>query len=402
MAWRNNIDNSNMQLANVFSSRGTLENISGYLYGIDAPRNFIISGGVDPIEKYQPLFGFFNAIVGQCPLIVLHNNNKYLEAAVLRAWQHLWLVNYEQQNFEPFFGMDSRQVVHTLRQLAIKLHYNVTPRFERVVQAHIDILRELNVPISLSGFNYLCQFYDMGEFYDNIMTLPCSESISRRIWTDLGVDTDSANSQFDLFRATINNLVHSVSGNGWNQDNNVSEYNCIEAIRHNATMIFSIEDVYSELLLPYIVEELKMSNMPFVLILDNVNITDADFRDYLLQNNGNYLGIVSNNVVEMIGGNEEYLLRLAEKMSAFVLFKHGTGGAARILSEIFGRYDHMNVAISQGINRGFFDILPRNRHEGVQYSVENRYRVMPEEITALQYGQAIILDTITDQIIYYN
>ena len=57
---------------------------------------------------------------------------------------------------------------------------------------------------------------------------------------------------------------------------------------------------------------------------------------------------------------------------------------------------------SSGVTRGFFQLLPQNRHEDVRYSVENRYRVMPEELTRLGPGQAIIFLSATDQIIYYN
>ena len=80
----------------------------------------------------------------------------------------------------------------------------------------------------------------------------------------------------------------------------------------------------------------------------------------------------------------------------------GTGKTAAALSEIIGKYDHTKVEASQGTARGFFRILPHDRHEDVRFSTENRYRVMPEEITGLYPGQAIVFDASTDQIIYFN
>lgn len=67
-----------------------------------------------------------------------------------------------------------------------------------------------------------------------------------------------------------------------------------------------------------------------------------------------------------------------------------------------GKYDHTKVEASQGTARGFFRILPHDRHEDIRFSTENRYRVMPEEITGLYPGQAIVFDASTDQIIYFN
>lgn len=305
--------------------------------------------------------------------------------------------------FEPFFGMNEMQVVLSLRQLAYKLNYSVTPRFERVVKAHLSILKELNIPISLSGLNYLCQFYDIGEFHENIMALPCGEAISRRIWADLGIDSEDSNSQFDLFRAVISNLSHDASRGGWNDNNCVAEFNCLQAIRQNATLLLSVNDMYSEMLLPYLAEELKAVQTPFVLIIDDAKIADEHFQEYLrLTNSGCYCGIIAENVVDLISGDEDNFLRLTERINTFIILKHSTGKTATVLSEIFGRYDYTKVETSQGTNRGFFSFLPRDRHDDVRFSTENRYRVMPEEIIGLRAGQAIVFDTSTDQIIRYN
>lgn len=156
--------------------------------------------------------------------------NNIFETNALKGFYsngNMGLDHQRNSEFEPFFGMNEMQVVLSLRQLAYKLNYSVTPRFERVVKAHLSILKELNIPISLSGLNYLCQFYDIGEFHENIMALPCGEAISRRIWADLGIDSEDSNSQFDLFRAVISNLSHDASRGGWNDNNCVAELRII-------------------------------------------------------------------------------------------------------------------------------------------------------------------------------
>ena len=414
MGWRNNhqVDLVNKQLSNIFTAKGRLEDIGAYLCPNSEPANFVISGGSHPDERYQPLYIFFDAVIGRLPVIILHNSDIHVEAMITQSWQSivtspdsspLWIVNQRNSEFEPFFGMDEMQVVMTLRQLAYKLNYSVTPRFERVVKAHLDILKELNVPISLSGLNYLCKFYDMGEFHENIMALPCGETVSRRIWADLGIDSEDSNSQFDLFRAVISNLSHDASHSGWNDNNCVSEFNCSQAIEHNATFLLSLNDMYSEMLLPYLAEELKSIQTPFILIIDNIKVTDDHFQEYLrTTNSGCYCGIITENVVELIGGDEDNFLRLMERINTFIILKHSTGKTATTISEILGKYDYTKVETAQGTNRGFFSFLPRDRHDDVRFSTENRYRIMPEEIIGLRTGQAIIFDTSADQIIRYN
>ncbi len=414
MAWKNRreVDAANQHLSNIYRSRGRLDGLGAYLSAGGIPASFMISGGAGPEEKYEPLYQFLDAFIGRYPMIVIHNNDVHMEALVSQTWQDagvgdsapLWVVNHRNPEFEPFAAMSDTQVVTVMRQLANKLCYTVTPRFERVIRAHIFILKELEIPISLSGFYYLCQFQDMGEFHDNILSLPCGEATGSRIWADLGVDSEDSNNQFDLFRTVISNLAGDCVQSGWNTENRVASKNCLEAIRQNATMLLSVNDLYTELLFPYLVEELKgNAQQPFILLMDGVRINDEHLSEYLRRgNSGCYCGIISDNVVDAIGGDENAFLRFAERMNCFIFFKHGTGKTAAALSEIIGKYDHTKVEASQGTARGFFRILPHDRHEDIRFSTENRYRVMPEEITGLYPGQAIVFDASTDQIIYFN
>lgn len=414
MGWRNKneIALANQQLSNVYFSKGRLDGLGAYLCTNNVPANFIVSGGSHPDERYEPLYQYLDTFIGRYPMIVIHNNDVHMEAIVGQAWQEagaseaspLWIVDQRRAEFEPFFGMNEIQVVSTMRQLANKLNYTVTPRFERVIRAHILILKELEIPVSLSGFNYLCQFQDMGEFYDNILSLPCGEATGRRIWADLGADSEDSNNQFDLFRTVISNLAGNAAQSGWNTENSVAGINCLEAIRQNATLLLAVNDLYTELLLPYLVEELKSNaQRPFILLIDGIRINDEHLSEYLRRtNSGCHCGIISENIVDAISGDESDFLRFTEKMNCFILFKHGTGKTATSLSEIIGRYDYTKVEASQGTARGFFNILPRDRHEDIRFSTENRYRVMPEEITGLKPGQAIVFDATTDQIIHFN
>ncbi len=416
MGWKNNrsVERSNMQISNVFSSRGALENISRFICDGGTPLNFIVSGGVEADDRYQPIYPILDMFVGQMPIIILHTGNIHIETLAAESWRNayadrseaipLWICNEKNACFEPFLNMTEMQIVSCCRLLAAKLNYSVTPRFERVVRAHLSILKELEIPFSLSGLYYLCQFHDMGEFHDNIMALPCEETYARRIWADLGADDESGNGQFDLFRAVINNLAHDAEKSGWNADNTVCESNCLTAIANNAVFTLPVNELYSTLILTYLSEELSMfGSTPFLLLIDGVKINDNSFLDYISSPiRGSSMGLISENVVDQIGGDEAAFLRFAERINCFVLFKHSTGRTAETLSEVLGKFDYTKIEASQGISRGFFQFMPRDRHEDVRYSTENRYRVMPEEFIGLRAGQAIIFDTKSDQIIHYN
>lgn len=410
------IANANRRTSKVLASSGPLSAIGAYLCPFDAPVNFLISGGVFPSDRLDLICGFLSNTMGRYPIVILHNSDADLESAVARLWQAgyqecppeerppLWVLNQQYQEFEPFYGLTNVQTFHAIRQMAKKLEYTVSPKLERVVRAHIEILNALNIPISLSGFYYLSQFQDMGEFYGNIMDLPCGTNVAKRIWADLCTESDGDGSQFDLFRTVIEHLAYDAAKSGWRGGRSVSELNLMAAIERQAVLTLSIPNTHSELLLNYLSEELRaLSGREFILLVDDLALNDAWLLDYLLQQNPVcHLGIIADNAVEMLRSDETLFSRLTGKMQTFVILKHNTGKTAGMLSELFGRYDYTKIEESVGTSRGFFSLFPANQHSSVQYSKENRYRVMPEEIIGLMPGQAIIFDTATDEIIYYN
>lgn len=402
------IDYINRQSSNTYSARGSMDALGRFICPDGALRNFVISGGSMPEDRYQPMYQVLDTFVGEIPIIILHNHNMQMEAMACSAWNEygvemgpLWSVGTSNAVFEPFYGMSDLQVIATLRKLANRLEYSVSPRFERVIRAHLTILKELDIPVSLSGLYYLCQFHDMGEFHDNILALPCGEDNARRIWSDIGAENDD--SQFDLFRTVISSLAHEAEHNGWDSDNSVSDCNCLTALKSQGTLLLSVDSMYIDLFLTYLAEELKAASpQQFLLILDGIKLYDDWFVDYLrTPGNGCSYGIITENVVNLAGDDDRFG-RLVAGVECFVLFKHGTGKTATALSEVFGKFDYTKAETAEGFNKGFFKFLPENRHKDVRYSVENRFRVMPEDIIGLRPGQAIIFDTVSDQIIYYN
>jgi len=139
-----------------------------------------------------------------------------------------------------------------------------------------------------------------------------------------------------------------------------------------------------------------------LIVIDGINIHNRYLYDYLKNNNNFIIGLVSDNVVDMLGEKEEDFVRFAEKINSFILFKHGTGKNAVVLSEMIGRCDIVKAEETSGSNKAFFSFLPSGTHKDVHYSKENRYRIMPEEITNLKNGEAIIFNTVTNNIYRFN
>lgn len=405
----------NSAVSNVFSSSGDLHKLGSFFVDAGQPLDFTISGGTRE-ERSETLYNLLNGTVGRLPIIVLHNEDLAIEGAVYRAWDAafrqysqearppLWRVNSRNPQFEPFDKMTDMEIITSIRQMAAKLNYTATPRLEQVVRAHIDILRQLSVPVTLTGFSYLCQFTDMGEFHDNIMALPCGQMEANRIWASMGAGSYSDNNQFDLFRTIISNLSSDAYHSGWSADNKVGRFNAIRAVREGATMLLSINDIYSNLLMEYLAEEMKLSCWTeYLLIIDGISIKNSSMINFLRHPNSRcHIGIISDNAIDMLGDDENAFLSIAERMKSIVIMKHNTGRVANVFSEMMGKYEHTKIESTTGNSRNFLSFFPRDTHTERRYIVENRYRVMPEEIIGLRQGQAIIFETEKDQIIYYN
>lgn len=209
------------------------------------------------------------------------NGTQWMERAFFQAMGMVSLngsgryckINREHQDFEPFLGMTDMQVSKTLKVLARKLEYTLTPKFEKTINAHLEILKYLKMPVSLSGFFYLCSFRDIEEFHTNVFNLPCDEKLSRRIWNDLGVDDEDNNSQFELFRTVIRELAAEAIENGWNSAN-VGKMNCLQAMRNGSALMLSINNMQSDIFFTYLAEELKagIEGRECLLLLDNIKI----------------------------------------------------------------------------------------------------------------------------------
>ena len=89
MRWNNKgVDSTNLRISNNFMSGGKLERIAAYLCPQGNPSNFIISGGMCGDEKYQSIYPVLDNMMGKYPIIVLHNNDRYMEKMLIQLWKN--------------------------------------------------------------------------------------------------------------------------------------------------------------------------------------------------------------------------------------------------------------------------------------------------------------------------
>ena len=429
----NRIEKANRYESNTFFASGSLESLGSYLFDADWNAvNFVISGGVRPEDRIAPLYVLLAAYAG--PVIVLHDQDRAMEAVVQavvseRNAQYpacsARFLNQYDRGFEPFLGMNKTQVSNAIRRIAQSSGLTPEANLEEVVSAHIDILEQINFPVSpspvsLSGFQYLCGFKNMDEFYHNVLALPCGKEKAKQIWAALDTDPETGRKQFALFRTVIEKLAYEASRNCWNDakfyvDGDMikrrsyeDDVNCARVLAEGGFLTLAIDSQNAEIFLEYLVEELKMSSsFPALFLVDGVNLSKEFLNCLRLMGSHFCFGFLGNNVLgEMITYADEQEKRislgLVEKVKRFIILKHNTSEAAEAFSRVAGNYDEWRFSMSDGFQRGIFQLWADGYQRANAYNQENTYRVKPEDITSLGPGQAIVFDTFSNQILRFN
>lgn len=399
------LEAENWKNANKYVSSGSLESMGQCLCRNGFPVNFIISGNTYMEGKYAPVKYLLSNMYKEMPVVILHNGNEVIKDIAISSFEgNVCNITSANKDFEPFFGMNEAKVATILKNLANKMGYIAAPKLQKIIRAHIRILELLNIPVSLTGLYYLCQFHNMNEFYENIMELPCEQRVAEGIWSDLCISQDSENDQFELFRAVINELAFEAEENGWSYDGEITGINCIETIYGNGKMLLEINNSHSDLFLEYIAEELKLiSDRQYLLIFDGIHIDEGSLLTFIQRDNRRCIcGIITDNAAGCFGESEEEFKKVIERMQFMIMFSHGSNNAAVALSEAIGKYDCRKMIQGVSVNKGYYNIF--NKDSGKNYSIieENLYRVMPEEILGLNSEQAIIFNMIEDEVIVFN
>lgn len=382
------------------------DKLEPYFFFEDGICNFAISGQGD---RAHLICGVLDNAAGRLPVIVLHNEDNSMMAEIARVWQEkygsvdngpLWSCN--TGGFEPFLGLNDEDTICIMKKLAQSAGYTPTAVFERVVDAHLNILRHMDCPNSLSGLNYLCGFRDLDEFQSNILKLDCGAREANRILADMGLADPSGREQFDIFRSVIRTLSAQAKKSGWKDDGQSAGFMSVSsALENRALMTLSISPSNAPLLMTYLGQELLLHNRAqCLLLIDDIMLEGSDIIPALREAGFDFrFGIIGSNILEMMGSDQAQAQRFCEKLDVLVLLQHKVNTTADAMSELLGTTEVSKESNAVGSGRGFFSLLPSTAHKTVTYTTEEQRRVKPEQIMNLG-NAAIVFHTATNQIFF--
>lgn len=391
----------------VVAQRGTITGLATYLGNDQGTGNFMIIGGGSTPERELLLESFIADHPGTVPMIILHPSLPWIESRVLESSNHLnqgrpWKAGKEQPIYEPLIGMTDRQVTNVLRGIAKRMEYTITSKFDRIVQAHTDILRLEGIDVCLSSLLYLSRLSAAQRMKSHISSLPCSEADKKSLFSEMRIDQAEGDDQLSLFRTVIFQLAEIAESIGWKDDNHIYPVNCRQVIEKKESLVLSVGLNQLECTLPYLVDELKTTTGgDFLLIMADLWI-NGDILAEILKISGCHCGIMTNCPGDLFAVSDRDLARITEKMDQLILFKHANAASNRLMSQIMGQYECLRSHRSTGTSKGFFRLMPKDQSTMDSDSVETRYRIMPEMIMGLRSDEAIIFDKATNYIILFS
>lgn len=367
------------------------------------PRNFIISGGIAD-ERHAAFLQMFGRICGRIPLIYLHSRDddmidevkEIAEAKNQLTHLHIINANADTPDYGYLNSVSQQGIVNTLELIAKQMDYDCPPQFDRTVKIMNSLAKEFGYAEGLAGLSKLASLSYV-ELRGKIR-----EHLGSNIESALANDMEVSGRPecFYLFQAVVQKLAYEAKRNGGAIDgieNSRNIISCIEAINNRDSLFLELRCGLTELIEQCICSELKESRISrFLLVIDGIRISQNGLGDLINSQNFKW-GLISEDVFPVLG--EKLFAVSAEKAETIMVLKHKTGPAAEHFSELIGSQDIQMNETSEGTAKEAFKILPGSTHKETRYSIENRFRVMPERIMELKSGEAILFDTTQNRLI---
>lgn len=169
----------------------------------------------------------------------------------------------------------------------------------------------------------------------------------------------------------------------------------IQAVKDRAMISIRVPS-NNRAVLDYLATEISClfdENLPFLLILDSVNIGNSLLRNIVANPNPVFAKILSgNSIQELYEGMKEEGGNALGQMAKIILFQCANVVVAGAYSEMIGSYLRKFVSVSENKSRAAFDFFSEYG-KGKSISEQDYARIKPEELVQLGEGAVLINQT---------
>ena len=347
-------------------------------------RSTVISGGSVSMRSTVALALLRRQMQLGMPVFVLHRGNSRFIQTLCKDGRNAFIPNGRQfLNFDPLTRIQSETVVSILSEIA-ETRLGCGKKLRSVLKLGLELIAAEGKRCSLKT---LCDFRweDMAEYVQMSDVIDAMYYINR-----IGAVSESLADAQALFDALQEECLPRAYG----------EREAIglgDAVRLNACVCIDIMSdsnlMFMELYFTAL-KRMKATGRSFMVIVDSLGMPEdkkSSIRELLLSDDSRVPTVcVSADTTTMPGLTSEDFARLVGGETNVVVFSHQSGSSADKWSEYFGEYYHVKRDESIGYSKDNLSILRKTNTRSVTIGEERRRRILPEQVTNLPPGCAII------------
>lgn len=311
------------------------------------------------------------ANAGGLPVIILHEQNNYLESTLTKYLEPDKFITISRKNpvFEPFYGLRGKQISKLVLN-STNEDYPIGPQGRNYIEAIARLLQEKKADPTATRF-ISCP-------HSELATIINKEK-------QRGILDDKAESEINSMlmqgqqeRPNIENYFYELNHqiNGVIAKSNITnkrKYNIIKAANNKKVLLIDIQSRTNTLLLNMLAIQVRYvieNGTPLYLIIDNLSTIGCKALQNLLvlaPGNLTYL-INTDDACAMFGDEKNNFDLVFENCRRYFIFSHSSGESCERIASAIGYYNRQETG---------------GALKGDNVAVRREYIVRPEEINRL-------------------
>ena len=369
--------------------------IEGFIERDTQVSSYVISGGTNANRSRTASSIIACSLDQKVPVVVLHEGNTELEAAVAYATSftnNKVIIAKNTAIYDPFYNRNNIEIWNLILNSCTK-SLTIGALGQRYICGMSDFIKSKNIPPYCEMF--LSCPHDI--LFDKLDEAEQNGYITSNSATQIRNQLMQGQNERPNIQSFLSQLSYQGLGILSNKGSRNAAVNIKTAVHHDGMLMMDIGSSTNEILLNVVVNEIKeilATGKKMMLVIDGININSNEALSKLIKSLSSrcLTTLLSDDVFAMLGADVNLFNTFVSNASKSIVFSHSSGTTCSKWSEIFGYYDvdkvSQNVATNQNYQWGYSS----GTSTSINVSTNREFIVKPEEIARLKLNEVYILD----------
>ena len=359
--------------------------------------NIVISGG-DNRER----LGFSERILHNNhaqgrPMIVLHLSNGGLENIIARNNLGV-IVNRNSKYFDAFTSFELQEICQVVLDTC-KTKYDIKPAGRYILQIVYELLACRNQHPYFSNYAN-CPYHKLADRINDRFTNGLISQDTANNLNSMLMMGQSECAKIDTF---FFDMMAQMNHIATNDANNTGGTSVLSAIKKGQILCVDLNSSANIMLLELIVNSLIIAmnrGYEFALFLDDVSIANNEpLKNIICQKSSHNNIICSKDLYALLNGKDDVFTTIIGEAEKTILLSHGSHLSCEKWSKYIGEYDKIDVSYNTNSGWNQSRKWGFNTNQGKTMTDKREYKVKPEQINHLSFGEIFLYDNKTGSLI---